>query len=180
MVGEKSKSDNGNRENEESISFKVDDQGEENTTSNINNKDINEQNTNEQGTSGKQDSTNEEPSSDTTGTANNCDINALADKVTNINILRFELDRLQLDFRARAYFENDIRPLIDTLYTLSYASINFSAAASNFAGTNFGHSSTIKDALDLAEDVNVISEDLVEVLRCKIHNLVKFSKYDCK
>ena len=121
-----------------------------------------------------------EPSSDTSDTPNNCDIKSLADKVVNINILRFELDRLQLDFKARAYFENDIRPLIDTLYTLSYASINYSTTAKNLASINFGHSSKIKDALDLAEEVNEISEDLIEVLRCKIDNMLKFSKYDCK
>ncbi len=47
------------------------------------------------------------------------------------------------------------------------------------ANTNFGHSSKIKDALDLVEEVNEISEDLIEVLRCKIDNLLKLSKYDC-
>ena len=116
----------------------------------------------------------------TTDTGNNSDIRALADKVLSINILRFELDRLQLDFRARAYFENDVRPLIDTLTVLSFASDNFSSTASNIASTNFGRTSNIKEALDLAEDVDEISEDLIKVLKCKIDNMLKLSKYDCK
>ncbi|MEK6264713.1 MAG: hypothetical protein N2B06_08100 [Clostridium sp.] len=115
-----------------------------------------------------------------TGSTDDCSINALADKVLNMNILRFELDRLQLDFRARAYFENDVKPLIDTLTVLSFASDNFSSTASNIASTNFGRTSNIKDALDLAEDVDEISEDLIKVLKYKIDNMLKLSKYDCK
>jgi hypothetical protein len=118
--------------------------------------------------------------SDTTGATDDCSIKALADKVLNMNILRFELDRLQLDFRARAYFENDVRPLIDTLTVLSFASSNFSATATSLAGVNFGRTSNIKDALDLAEDVDGISDDLIKVLKCKIDNMVKLSKCDCK
>ena len=113
-------------------------------------------------------------------TSNNCDVKSLADKVVNVNILRFELDRLQLDFKARAYFENDVRPLIDTLYALGLASFDFSTTASNMSNTNFGRSSEIKNALGLAEDVNEISEDLIKVLRCKVDNMLRLSKYDCK
>jgi hypothetical protein len=120
----------------------------------------------------------EKPLSDASETGSNCDIKSLTDKVVNINLLRFELDRLSLDFKARAYFENDVRQLIDTLYTLSYASSNYSTVATNLAGTNFGHSSKIKESLDLVEELNEISEELIEVLKCKVHNMLKFSKYD--
>jgi hypothetical protein len=115
-----------------------------------------------------------------TASTDDCSINALANKVLSMNILRFELDRLQLDFRAKAYFENDVKPLIDTLTVLSFASDNFSSTASNIASTNFGRTSNIKDALDLAEDVDEISEDLIKVLKCKVDNLLKLSKCDCK
>jgi hypothetical protein len=115
-----------------------------------------------------------------TGSTDDCSINALADKVLNMNILRFELDRLQLDFKARAYFENDVRPLIDTLTVLSFASSNFSVTASNIASTNFGHTSNIKQALDLTDSIDDISGDLIKVLKCKIDNLLKLSKCDCK
>jgi hypothetical protein len=117
----------------------------------------------------------EQPSSDTTS---NSDIKSLADKVANINLLRFELDRFPLDFKARAYFENDVKPLVDTLTVLSFSAANFSISATNLAGTNFGHSSKIKDALDLVEELNEISEELIEVVKCKVHNMLKFSKYD--
>ena len=122
---------------------------------------------------------------DTTGTTSNnesctnLDIKSLTDNVVNINILRFELDRLTLDFRSRAYFENDVKPLSDTLTQLSFASDNFSIAAANMANTNFGHASKIKDALDLVVDINEISEELVGVLRCKIDNMLKLARYDC-
>ena len=120
----------------------------------------------------------EQPLSDTSETDSNCDIKSLTDKVANINLLRFELDRLTLDFKARAYFENDVKPLIETLTALSLSSYNFSTTASNLAGTNFGHSSKIKESLDLVEELNDISEELIEVLKCKVHNMLKFSKYD--
>ncbi|MBU3126055.1 hypothetical protein [Clostridium tagluense] len=125
----------------------------------------------------------QQPLSDTSDTSNTCndfDIKVLADKVVNINVLRFELDKLPLDFKARAYFENEVKPLTDTLTVLSFASDNFSIAAGNMANTNFGHSKKIKDALDLVEGVNEISEDLIKVLRCKIDNMLKLAKYDCK
>ena len=100
-------------------------------------------------------------------------------RALSINILRFELTGMPLDFKARAYFENDVKPLTDTLTVLSFASDNFSIAAANMAVTNFGHSSKIKESLDLVEEVNEIAEDLIEVLKCKIDNLLKLSKYDC-
>ncbi|MCJ7688951.1 MAG: hypothetical protein MUO60_06495 [Clostridiaceae bacterium] len=115
-----------------------------------------------------------------TGSTDDCGINALAAKVLNTNILRFELDRLQLDFKERAYFENDVRPLIDTLTVLSFASNNFSNTASNIASTNFGHTSNIKQALDLTDSIDDISGDLIKVLKCKIDNLLKLAKCDCK
>ena len=116
----------------------------------------------------------------TTGTTDNFDVATLADKAVNINILKYEVDRMPLDFKARAYFENDVRPLVDTLYTLSLASIDYSTAARNLAGINFGHTSQIKDAVDLTDEINEISEDLIKVLRCKIDNMLNLSKYDCK
>jgi hypothetical protein len=118
---------------------------------------------------------NEQQSSNTTS---NSDLKLLTDKVANINILKFELDRLPLDFKARAYFENDVRPLADTLTVLSLAAYNFSLTVTNMSSTNFGHSSEIKDALDLVEELNEISEELIDVLKCKVHNMLKFSKYD--
>ena len=110
---------------------------------------------------------------------NNIDIKSLADNVVNINILRFELDRLPLDFKARAYFENDVKPLTDTLTVLSFASDNFSISAANMANTNFGHASKIKESLDLVVDLNEIAEDLISVLRCKVDNMLKLARYDC-
>ena len=143
--------------------------------------DMNEQykNTNEGGSMQQQLSNSTGPST-TTDTCDNFDIKSLADNATNINILRFELDRLPLDFKARAYFENDVKPLTDTLTVLSFASGNYSIAARNLSGTNFGSSSKIKDSLDLVEGVNEISDDLIKVLRCKVDNMLKLAKYDCK
>lgn len=113
-------------------------------------------------------------------TSNNSCIKLLADKVVAINILRFELDRLPLDFKARAYFENDVKPLIDTLYTLLLASLDYSATAVSLTNTSFGRSSKIKNALDLTDGVDEISSDVIKVLRCKVDNMLKLSKYDCK
>ena len=125
------------------------------------------------------DATNQSLSS-SADTSNNSCIKLLADKVVDINILRFELDRLPLDFKARAYFENDVKPLIDTLYSLSLASLDFSATAASMSNTNFGRSSKIKDALDLTQGVDEIATDVIKVLRCKVDTMLRLSKYDCK
>ncbi|MBU3111319.1 hypothetical protein [Clostridium lacusfryxellense] len=117
------------------------------------------------------------------GTSNACDnmdVRVLADKVASINILKFELDKLPLDFKARAYFENEVKPLTDALSVLSFASSSYAITAVNIANTNFGRSSKIKDALDLAQGVDEISMEIIKVLRCKIDNMLNFSKYDCK
>lgn len=169
MGEKKSNSDNGKRQNNKSLQDDANNQE----------KKIND-NTNEEDKNPNVGTSTEQTLTDTSDTTNNFDIKSLADKAVNLNILRFELDRLQLDFKAKAYFDNDIRPLIDTLYTLSYASINYSTTAKNLASINFGHSSKIKEALDLVEEVDEISEDLIELLGCKIDNMLKLSKYDCK
>ena len=132
------------------------------------------------GTTGTDGTTGATGTTDTTNNFSNLDIKSLADEAVNINILRFELDRLPLDFKARAYFENDVKPLIDTLYTLSLASLDFSATAASLSNTNFGRSSQIKDALELTHGVDEISSDVIKVLRCKVDNMLKLSKYDIK
>ena len=53
--------------------------------------------------------TSSQSTSSSTDTSNNSCIKLLADKVVDINILRLELDRLPLNFKARAYFENDVK-----------------------------------------------------------------------
>ncbi|MCB2354045.1 hypothetical protein [Clostridium estertheticum] len=111
-------------------------------------------------------------------TSNSSCIKLLADKVVDINILKFELDKLPLDFKARAYFENDVKPLLDTLYTLSLASLDFSATAVSLTNTSFGRSSKIKNALELTDSVDEISSDVIKVLRCKVDNMLKLSKCD--
>jgi len=118
--------------------------------------------------------------SSSTDTSTNSCIKLLTDKVVDINILRFELDRLPLDFKAKAYFENDVKPLLDTLYTLSLSSLDFSATAVSLTNTSFGRSSKIKNALDLTDSVDEISSDIIKVLRCKVDNMLDLSKYDCK
>jgi len=164
MGDEKSNLDNGKKENKKSIQHDESNQ-DKTVTDNVNEQD---KSFNRCGTSG------------TNGTSNNIDIKSLADEAVDINVLRFELDRLQLDFKARAYFENDVKPLIDTLYTLGLASLDFSATAASLSNTNFGRSSKIKDALKLTEGVDEISSDVIKVLRCKVDNMLKLSKYDCK
>lgn len=169
MGEEKSNSGNGNKKNKKPIQDDVKNQSTKKILDLIN-----EEFKNISGGSSI-----EQTLSDTLGTESNFDINALANKVLSINILKFELDRLQLDFKARAYFENDVRPLIDTLTVLSFASNNFSNTASNIASTNFGHGSNIKQALDLTDSIDDISGDLIKVLKCKVDNLLKLSKCDC-
>ncbi|MGH4125317.1 MAG: hypothetical protein ACREV6_20570 [Clostridium sp.] len=176
MGEDKLNSDNEKRQNKKTVKQNVKNQYEKLIIDDITQKDKNSNGD----SSMKQPLSDTTDSSNTSDTCNNSDIKSLADNLVNINVLRFELDRLPLDFKARAYFENDVKPLTDTLTVLSFASDNFSIAAINMANTNFGHSQKIKDALDLVEDVNVIAEDLIEVLKCKIDNMLKLSRYDCK
>jgi len=182
MGEEKSNSDNGNRQNKQS--------NQQNEANNYLKKiiaDMKEQykNINVGGALPEQ-YFNSYGASGTTGTSlgastcDNFDVRILAERVASINVLKFELDRLPLDFKARAYFENEVKPLTDSLTVLSFASSSYAITAVNIANTNFGRSSKIKDALDLAQEVDEISGDIIKVLRCKVDNMLKFARHDCK
>jgi hypothetical protein len=189
MGDEKSNPDNGKRQNKKSSKQDVNNKNMNNNSGNRIIDIINEQFQSLTGGApigetlfGTSDAS-DASTSDTSGTSdtsNSCNIKTLADQVLNINILRVELDKLQLDFKARLYFENDVRPLIDTLTVLSFASNNFSNTARNLSSINFGRTSNIKKSLDLTDSIDDIAEDLVKVLKCKIDNLLKLSKCDCK
>ena len=182
MGEEKSNSDNGNRQNKQTnqqdeannyLKKIIADMNEQYKNSNVG-RSLPEQYSSSYGATG------------TTGTftgastCDNFDVRILADRVASINTLKFELDRLPLDFKTRAYFENEVKPLTDSLTVFSFASSNYAITAVNIANTNFGRSSKIKEALDLAQEVDEISADIIKVLRCKVDNMLKFAKYDCK
>jgi len=106
--------------------------------------------------------------------ANSDELDKVVSVVTNINNFKTELAKLDLNPRARVYYDEIVFPLLDVLNTLSNASANYASAASNLALVL--KKSKIKDVKELVEDINKKSEDVYEVLEEKIDVLIEISK----
>ena len=96
-------------------------------------------------------------------------------KLQNINILREELIKLELNPRGRIYFNNDINPLLTTLYQLSATSAALATSASLLSTSIVVHSkdSKIKDTIYLIYRINDQCEDIYKELNIKIKELLK-------
>ncbi|KYH35088.1 hypothetical protein CLTEP_09080 [Clostridium tepidiprofundi DSM 19306] len=96
--------------------------------------------------------------------------------IAEINILRQELAKLDLNLTERLYYDTEVFPLLNSLHILGFASENYASSARNIAQTNFGKSSKIKDALDLVYDVNDLSDEVLKALKCKLRIMINIGK----
>ena len=102
------------------------------------------------------------------------ELNNVVNIITNINNFKTELAKLDLNPRARVYYDTIVFPLLDVLNTLSNASVNYASAASSLA--LLLKKSDIKDVKHLVEDINKQSEEVYKVLEDKIDVLIEISK----
>lgn len=102
------------------------------------------------------------------------ELNNVVSILKNINDFKTELAKLDLNPRARVYYDQVVFPLLDTFNTLSNASANYATGANNLALVL--KKNKIKDVKKLVEDINKKSEDVFEVLEDKIDVLIEISK----
>ncbi|WP_461206431.1 hypothetical protein [Clostridium sp. DL1XJH146] len=103
----------------------------------------------------------------------------LANKLENINIIREELIKLNLNPEGRLYYENDVLPLLKVIEILSYSSANISRTALDLNSINVSKSSKVKDAVEIIYDLNDLVEDVLGQLEKKVHTLLAISSNCC-
>ncbi|KOR24630.1 hypothetical protein ND00_24990 [Clostridium sp. L74] len=99
-------------------------------------------------------------------------------RLKNINSLRDELIKLNLNPEGLFYFNNDVYPLMYTLTSLSTTSLNLSSSASILSNAVYlkPKDSKIKDTLKLIYEINEQCEDIYNALKYKIDTLICISK----
>lgn len=92
----------------------------------------------------------------------------------NINNIKEQVVRLNLDPTQRLYFESCIAPLLTTLYELSATSATLAASANILTTSPVVHpkNSHLKDTLHLIYDINEQCEDVYKKLRKRIDDLI--------
>ncbi|WP_051931392.1 hypothetical protein [Clostridium sp. KNHs214] len=97
----------------------------------------------------------------------------LRDKLVALNQIREELVKLELDPKYRIFYDQNISPLLLSLLSLSYTSINFSTSASFLNTINTSKNSEIKDLLHLVYDIENLSEHVFCELEKQLDILIK-------
>ena len=141
------------------------------STQNINGKTINAENDN---------STNNTNVTNSGGTSNDLndlceDIKAkqqeLFDRLKNVSetlvaltLIRDNVNSIQVDTLTELYFARQVRPLLDALNIISFASTNMSATATAFQTSAFTDTKEIKNALKLSYKMNDEVDDIINSL----------------
>ncbi|HDK7167519.1 TPA: hypothetical protein PTV44_001360 [Clostridium botulinum] len=99
-------------------------------------------------------------------------------RIKNINALRDELIRLNLNPEGLIYFNNEVYPLLYTLTNLSTTSLNLSTSANVLSTAIYlkPKDSKIKDTLKLIYEMTEQCEDIYDSLKHKIDTLICISK----
>ncbi|WP_125153588.1 hypothetical protein [Clostridium rectalis] len=119
----------------------------------------------------------------TTEDTNSCNIdidealNKAYTKIQTLNLLRDELIRLEINPKGRIYFDNNIFPLLTTLYQLSSTSVSL-ANSINVLSTSYlvnPKDSKLKDTIKLIYNINKECDDIYCVLKRKVECLLDIS-----
>ncbi|APH14194.1 hypothetical protein NPD5_340 [Clostridium sporogenes] len=99
-------------------------------------------------------------------------------RIKNINALRDELIRLNLNPEGLIYFNNEVYPLLYTLTNLSTTSLNLSTSVNVLSTAIYlkPKDSKIKDTLKLIYEITEQCEDIYDSLKYKIDTLICISK----
>ncbi|HDK7156128.1 TPA: hypothetical protein PTV43_001251 [Clostridium botulinum] len=99
-------------------------------------------------------------------------------RIKNINALRDELIRLNLNPEGLIYFNNEVYPLLYTLTNISTTSLNLSTSANVLSTAIYlkPKDSKIKDTLKLIYEMTEQCEDIYDSLKYKIDTLICISK----
>jgi len=92
----------------------------------------------------------------------------LSDSVALITLTRDNTDSLRIELLSSIYFTRQMRPLIDTVNLISFASSNISNVANNININSFGEKKEIKNALELCYKMNDEIDDVLDALSRRI------------
>ena len=112
--------------------------------------------------------------SSTTPPSNTDTIDKASTTLQDINNIKSQLARLDLDPRQLAYYENSIAPLLTILHDISTASYNLSSSSSILATSPIvcAKHSKLKDTIHLVYDINEECEDVYKALKKRIDLLI--------
>lgn len=119
------------------------------------------------------------PTTSTTPTANPCEnisqnISETSTLLQNINNIREQLAKLNIDPSQRVYYENCVVPLLTILYELTASSSTLATAVNFLAVSPVVHPKTsqLKDTTHLVYHINDKCEDVYKALKKRIDTML--------
>lgn len=104
----------------------------------------------------------------------------LSDSIANMTLIRDNAASLEVEILSNIYFTRQIRPLIDAVNLISFASANISTVAQNITINPFGEKKEIKDALKISytmnDEIEVLINTLTRRLRFYVNQLNNMDK----
>lgn len=88
----------------------------------------------------------------------------LSDSLASLALIRDNYNSLQVDTLTELYFTRQVRPLLDALNIISFASNNMSNTATDFQASAFSDTKEIKNALKLSYKMNDEVDDIINNL----------------
>lgn len=88
----------------------------------------------------------------------------LSDALASLALIRDNYNSIQVDNLTELYFTRQVRPLLDALNIISFASTNMSATATAFQTSAFTDTKEIKNALKLSYKMNDEVDDIINSL----------------
>lgn len=88
----------------------------------------------------------------------------LSEALTAMTLIRDNVNSLTVDNLTEVYFSRQVRPLLDALNIISFATTNMSATATAFQTSAFGDAKEIKSALKLSYKMNDEVDDIINSL----------------
>lgn len=91
-------------------------------------------------------------------------IKNLSDAIVGLTLIRDSVNSISVDTITELYFTRQVRPLLDALNIISFATSNMSNAAIDFQGNAFADKKEIKNALNLSYRMNDEVDDIITAL----------------
>lgn len=97
----------------------------------------------------------------------------LSEAFTDITLIRDDVNSLRVDTLTEVYFTRQVRPLLDALNIIAFATSNVSNTATVFQSNAFGDTKEIKNALKLSYRMNDEVDDIIDALGRRLKIFVK-------
>ncbi|MDR3594224.1 hypothetical protein [Clostridium sp.] len=92
----------------------------------------------------------------------------LSDSIATITLTRDNVASLRVEILSNIYFTREVRPLIDTVNLIAFASANISTVAQNININSSGDKKEIKNAFKLCYKMNDEIDDVLSTLTRRI------------